>query len=418
MNQTKPIQKKKLSSNLLVIIFSILITTSIVYLLVQAGTLNNASSPAPTFYTLTDIYTRLTTNATATAEDHNLGPSASPDSTFYTLTQIYEAIPTIDASKVVYGTSYLGVAGTATTTVSTLCYDNPNYYKAIANCDENDPCDSVFNGTYTADGIVVNEGTCETGDVCFNDPHYYSNMSSCDNNDPCDSDVAPTYIADGLVCSAVCVVDGSVADDGACCHNDNCESGDCTDNVCVGASAVCGNGIVEDGEDCECGVGGFGGDIGDTSGCYHPVYPNPECRNCELFFDMCFTPTTQVLLANGTSKDIKDIQAGDQVISYDIFTDQQVVGEVSELQETKGNIGYYIINNTLEVTSNHPIFVNGKWSKIIDLKIGDTLKDSKGNDIAVTSIQKGYKTNKTYNLIVKEYANFYAEGYLVGSILK
>jgi hypothetical protein len=74
-----------------------------------------------------------------------------------------------------------------------------------------------------------------------------------------------------------------------------------------------------------------------------------------------------------------------------MFTDQQVIGEVSELQETKGNIGYYIINNTLEVTSNHPIFVNGKWSKIIDLKIRDTLKDSKGNDIAVTSIQKGYK---------------------------
>jgi hypothetical protein len=32
--------------------------------------------------------------------------------------------------------------------------------------------------------------------------------------------------------------------------------------------------------------------------------------------------------------------------------------------------------------------------------------------------KKDIKTNKTYNLIVKEYANFYAEGYLVGSILK
>jgi hypothetical protein len=234
MNQTKPIQKKKLSSNLLVIIFSILITTSIVYLLVQAGTLNNASSPAPTFYTLTDIYTRLTTNATATAEDHNLGPSASPDSTFYTLTQIYEAIPTIDASKVVYGTSYLGVAGTATTTVSTLCYDNPNYYKAIANCDENDPCDSVFNGTYTADG---------------------------------------------LVCNNSCVVNGSVADDGVCCHDDNCDSGDCTGGVCVTTGPVCGNGIIEDGEDCECGVGSF---APDSEGCMVGCYVG--ATSCDFMF--------------------------------------------------------------------------------------------------------------------------------------
>jgi hypothetical protein len=104
-------RKTKLSG-ILIILSSILITTGIVYFLVQAGTLNNALSPAPTFYTLTDIYTRLTTNVTATEADHNLGPSASPDSTGYTLTQIYEAIPTIDASKVLSGTTYLGITGT------------------------------------------------------------------------------------------------------------------------------------------------------------------------------------------------------------------------------------------------------------------------------------------------------------------
>jgi hypothetical protein len=53
------------------------------------------------------------------------------------------------------------------------------------------------------------------------------------NNDPCDSDVAPSYIADGLVCNAVCVEDGSLDTDDACCHNDNCTSGDCTGEVCV-----------------------------------------------------------------------------------------------------------------------------------------------------------------------------------------
>jgi hypothetical protein len=228
MNNTK---KTLIISLLVIILFNIgiFLTKNNIF----AGDIDGPGSVTATLYTLTDIYTRLTTNSTATEADHDLGPSATPASSGYTLTQIYDAIPTIDASKVVYGTSYLGISGTATTTVSTLCYDNTYYYNAISSCSENYACDSFFNGTYTADGIVVNEGTCETGDVCFNDPHYYSNMSSCDNNDPCDSDVAPTYSADGLVCSAVCVVNASLAGGEACCHNDNCDSGDCTDNVCA-----------------------------------------------------------------------------------------------------------------------------------------------------------------------------------------
>ena len=450
----------KFKTNKLLLTISILtiISFSIGILLVKsnislAGSLNNTDSPAPTFYTLLNIYNRLATNATAVAEDHNLGPSANPASTSHTLTEIYNLIPTITPANVFNGTEYLGVTGTlnlacstttfdgvsnlvgdtydgtgtglnrwcvtdtgdagvanilqgkkawvdgievtgtmtdregdnastaqtalaginyltvatgfydgddrvsttdaelvvldsdlvvtniksgiaifgvtgtllpntgtatvadlfnsktahltsdwnldtgtlnlacntttfdgvsnlvgdaydgtgtgldrwcitntgdalagdilsgkkawidgievtgtmsaADTSVSTLCLDTPTYYNAMPSCDENDPCDSSFNGTYTADGIVVNEGTCETGDVCFDTPNYYSNMSSCDNNDPCDSDVAPTYTANGLICSAVCVVDGSVANDGACCNDLNCTSGDCTGEVCV-----------------------------------------------------------------------------------------------------------------------------------------------------------------------------------------
>ena len=63
-------------------------------------------------YTLSDIYTRLTTNATSTEGDHSFSPPASPASSMYTLTQIYEAIPTIVANTVKLGTSYLGVSGT------------------------------------------------------------------------------------------------------------------------------------------------------------------------------------------------------------------------------------------------------------------------------------------------------------------
>lgn len=83
-------------------------------IIVQAGSLTPSASPAATGYTLSDIYTRLTTNATATEADHDLTTSGSPSASNYTLTQIYEAIPTIDATKVLAGTSYLGVAGSLT----------------------------------------------------------------------------------------------------------------------------------------------------------------------------------------------------------------------------------------------------------------------------------------------------------------
>lgn len=79
---------------------------------VQAGSLSPTASPAATMYTLSDIYTRLTTNATATLASHAFAPSGSPAGTLYTLTQVYDAIPTISADKVGTGTSYLGVSGT------------------------------------------------------------------------------------------------------------------------------------------------------------------------------------------------------------------------------------------------------------------------------------------------------------------
>ena len=90
--------------------FGLVLLVGIVY----AGSLSPSADPAATSYTLTDIYNRLTTNATATAGDHDFAPSASPAGTLYTMTQVYDAIPTISGPKVLSGTTYLGVAGTLT----------------------------------------------------------------------------------------------------------------------------------------------------------------------------------------------------------------------------------------------------------------------------------------------------------------
>jgi hypothetical protein len=93
-------------------VIAVLVTVFSVAALVHAGTLTPSASPAATSYTLEDIYTRLTTNAAATAGNHSFTAPGSPSASFYTLSDIYTAIPSIAATSVLSGVTYLGVAGT------------------------------------------------------------------------------------------------------------------------------------------------------------------------------------------------------------------------------------------------------------------------------------------------------------------
>jgi len=92
---------------------TVLISVSIIYGVVHAGNLTPpVGDPSAQFYTLTDIYNRLTTNDTAVVGDHSFNFSDSLSSSGWTLTDIYNSIPTIDPTKVLLGTPYLGVDGT------------------------------------------------------------------------------------------------------------------------------------------------------------------------------------------------------------------------------------------------------------------------------------------------------------------
>ena len=123
----------------------ILLSLLVIFTVVKAGTLTPSASPAATSYTLGDIYTRLITNASATAGNHDLNATTTPGATFPTLTSIYNAIPTIYATDLLATSTYLGVTGTiavksgdaaasstATTTNKILLTPAPGFYDGSA----------------------------------------------------------------------------------------------------------------------------------------------------------------------------------------------------------------------------------------------------------------------------------------------
>ena len=90
-----------------------MISVLMTYGFVQAGnTLTPPTGePLAQFYTLSQIHTRLTTNATAVLGDHSFTFTDPLAVSGENLTTIYNDIPTIDQSKLLDDTTYLGITG-------------------------------------------------------------------------------------------------------------------------------------------------------------------------------------------------------------------------------------------------------------------------------------------------------------------
>jgi hypothetical protein len=103
------INKKNLTLSSITVFISLMF----IFLVASAGSITPTGIPDATFYTLQDIYNKMT--GVVVTPHINLKPAVGPGSTMVNLTQIYNAISTIVANKVLYGTTYMGRAGTANT---------------------------------------------------------------------------------------------------------------------------------------------------------------------------------------------------------------------------------------------------------------------------------------------------------------
>ena len=167
----------------------------------------------------------------------------------------------------------------------------------------------------------------------------------------------------------------------------------------------------------------------DTDGCplgqnYYQCtgeYAAPGCyssrpANCYFFEFECFLAGTEILMEDGTYKNIEQVQEGEWVVSYDTENNLKTISKVSEYFVHEEVEGYVIINGELEVTSNHPMWIVNRqeWARVYTIELGDVLLDSNQQEVIVISLENINGLNTVYNLELEgEYNNYFAGDILV-----
>ena len=109
----------------------------------------------------------------------------------------------------------------------------------------------------------------------------------------------------------------------------------------------------------------------------------------------CLTEKMKVKL-NGVIDFVTNIKVGDMI-------DGSVVKEVLHKHMRSG---YFVINNELEITNDHPVLANGTWTKPEELYIGDYI-----NDVKVESIKYIDRMTPTVSIVIDgDSFDVYTEG--------
>jgi hypothetical protein len=182
-------------------------------------------------------------------------------------------------------------------------------------------------------------GTCTAPDSC--DGAGTANVCGC---------TPTTCAALDKNCGAVADGCGGSLDCGTCTGYDTCD-GSGVANIC-GCTPHCG----------AC--------CGGPNGCGGTCAPLPCCNIG------CFVAGTMITMADGTLEPIERVRAGERVRAYDVTSDAFAAAEVSEVVQHEPEAsrdGIVLVNGTLRVTTNHPIWVDGRRVRADELELGSTL---------------------------------------------
>lgn len=137
--------------------------------------------------------------------------------------------------------------------------------------------------------------------------------------------------------------------------------------------------------------------------------------------DNSFTPGTRVLMADGTSKAIRDVDIGDEVLATDPETGETRTEKVTA--EIKGKGLKHLVRVTIDIdgkagnktasvtaTDNHPFWLAelNQWIDATDLKAGSQLQGSDGSYSKVTTVKRWVSQSATvHNLTVSDLHTYY-----------
>ena len=127
----------------------------------------------------------------------------------------------------------------------------------------------------------------------------------------------------------------------------------------------------------------------------------------------CFLAGILITMADERQKPIEEIQVGDVVLAFNEDTGQIEPDTVTEVFSNLKQDTYFIINRTLKVTSTHPVLSKGRWVEIKDLKIGDTLTDTQGEDVIIFDIAQVKESIEVYNFQTNPLHTYIANGFIV-----
>ncbi|MFF6927963.1 MULTISPECIES: polymorphic toxin-type HINT domain-containing protein [Streptomyces] len=130
-----------------------------------------------------------------------------------------------------------------------------------------------------------------------------------------------------------------------------------------------------------------------------------------------FLPGTQVLLADGTTKPIEDIELGDDVVVTDPESGETTVREVVATITTEDDKHFVDLtvkggsgtSASLVSTTTHPFWSVSEqdWVEAGDLRAGMTLRTSEGDTVALEDVRYYDKRQRTHDLTIAGIHTYY-----------
>jgi hypothetical protein len=128
-----------------------------------------------------------------------------------------------------------------------------------------------------------------------------------------------------------------------------------------------------------------------------------------------FTEDTRVLMADGTTRAIRDVRVGDMVLATDPTTGKTEPHKVTETIVGRGDkvlVELKVDGSTIVATDGHPFHTGQGWTTADRLRPGDKLSTKDGAAVMVTASREWTERAQVRNLTVDGLHTFYV---LVGT---